>query len=645
MALRQRLLQDIAELQANPYPNIELCMQDDHLQQACLLLNPSGKPPLHLTIVFGKQYPLKAPHVTIQTMIHHPNVFNSGYICASILNTEDGYTPAYTLKGIAIQLLSFFSSDYITQEGGRLNIDLKSWDRNMREVYGERVNSYCCVKCGFGRIKPLGGGSVASEKDMLANPFAKQRKLDPGDDTNSPGSVPAKGAMEIEKTNQPRLIDRILTLPDEISLLIFAELETKDLLAAAKVCQKIGDLVTSYDFIRMRELQCFCLKETFLEAKLGVGVNISGRGKQGMLGSEFDLLSQQAFDKFHVRRSIQGLLFEHWLPLPISRRHWRSVRADVDASLTKLAQGANIPTSEANVGVLYSFMSDIVVKLSNEAKETWGDRPKSTLTYASEKAVESYFGLFHLLLCIATENDQSVRDANRNLLRFLGGATSKDAFPSLGHLLVTVLITKQGLTDELTLAIIKEAILRNVVWMLDTKGAGVAELSYLEPSAISDYRLQKTFEASKTSYRLLMFLALFYRTARPPGVPLNTLCDEMFDKHGAPPSGTAERLAKNIRHIRTVGNFPEFFKAMGLKDMPSKENLCTFLKKTIEKSVMLGYSRWALTQGQALAIRRVREPSVEVAEGVGVSVKDEEVLTRREIGFFPGKKKGGGGRG
>lgn len=140
-----------------------------------------------------------------------------------------------------------------------------------------------------------------------------------------------------------------------------------------------------------------------------------------------------------------------------------------------------------------------------------------------------------------------------------------------------------------------------------------------------------------------MLLSLFYRIARPPGVPLTTLHDEMFDKHGALPAGTAERLTKTIRHIRTVGNFPGFFKAMGLKDIPSKENLCTFLKKTIEKSVTLGYSRWALTQGQALAIRRVREPGVEVAERWGVSMKDEEVLTRREISFFPGEKKGGEG--
>ena len=438
---------------------------------------------------------------------------------------------------------------------------------------------------------------------------------------------------------QLRLIDRIIALPVEILSLIFAELDTMDLVAAAKVCDKISKVVTSFDFIRTREVQCFCFKENFLKTKLGVGVYASRGGRQDMLESEFDLLSQQAFENFGIRRSIQGLPFEHWLPLPISRGHWKSVRADVGASLGKLAQAARIPSSEFNVKVLYAFINDVFVKLSNAAGGYWGDRPKSTLTHASEKVVESYFGLFHLLLCLATENHQIVRDANRHLLRFLGGATSKGAFPSLGHLLVTALISEHGLTQETTLAIIKETILRNIVWMLDSKGAGMAELSYLELTPISEYRLQKTFEASKTSYRLLMFLALFYRTARPPSVTLPDFPDNIFDKHGAPPAGTAERLAAEIRHIRTVSGFPKFFTAIGLQEMPSKENSCCFLKKTVEESVRLGYSCWPISQGQALAIRKVKEPRVEVKEGLDIGSTAKQIPMRRGVSFFPQRRR------
>ena len=339
-------------------------------------------------MTFGPDYPLKAPKITIESQIYHPNVFGS-YICASILNTEEGYTPAYTLKGIAIQLLSLFSSERIEQVGGFTKVNVDDFGHRMREVYGEKVSSYCCGRCGFGRNQPLGTESVASGQDLFAETSVEQADLDLEDPPSTSDCVPAQATTNVNKIQQPRLIDRILALPDEILLLIFANLNTKDLLSAAKVCSKTGDVITSYDFIRVRELQCFCLKESFLEAKLGVAVRISRHGRQRTLALEYDLLSQQAFDEFCVRRSIQGLPFEHWLPLPINRRHWRSVRVDVDTSLTKLAQGASITTGGANVRVLYSFMSDVVVKLSNEANAKWGNVIKITLTHASEKAVES----------------------------------------------------------------------------------------------------------------------------------------------------------------------------------------------------------------------------------------------------------------
>lgn len=646
MALHRRLLQDIAELQSDPYPNIGLSLQDD-LQEACLVLTPSGKAPLHLTVLFGEEYPLVAPKVTIQSQIEHPNVFGD-YICASILNTTEGYTPAYTLKSVAIQLLSFFSSERIEQEGGYQSIELNGY-RHHSFRYDQqdgRRNGHTCIKCGFGcgfgNRKITDKDSVVVGQEMRPNARVQQRQIIDLDESIGPHNgvtVGMQDSMTIDvrrhDQRQPRLIQRMLALPDEILLQVFSQLDTQDLLAAAKVCSEIGDFMNSYDTIRMRELQCFCFKDNFMRTKLGVGVHVNRKGKQGTLQSEFDLLSQQAFERFHVRRSIHGLGFEHWLPLPLSRRHWRSVSADVTASLTQLAKAAvMLNDSGLNIEVIYNFMSSVVVKLSGEAEQSWVDC-KSTLTHASEKAIESYFSLFHLLLCLATEQDQIVRDANRQLQRFLGGHTSKESFPNLGQLLVTVLVSDQGLTSDLTLAIIKEAILRNVVWMLDNKGAGMAELSYIEPCAVSEYRLQRTFEASKTSYRLLMFFALFYRAARPPGKSLSAIRDELFDMHGAPPKGAAKRMAAAIRDIRNVNSFPAFFKVMGLEKMPSKENFCTFLKRTIEDSVKIGYSSQPINQSQAFAIRKIRDPFAQQAKDVMLNVVAPQ---RASMSFFPGKQ-------
>ncbi|KAI4185686.1 MAG: hypothetical protein L6R41_003978 [Letrouitia leprolyta] len=179
-------------------------------------------------------------------------------------------------------------------------------------------------------------------------------------------------------------------------------------------------------------------------------------------------------------------------------------------------------------GVLSHFINDVVVNFSREAEGTLDRDPRSTLSHASKKAVESYFALSHLLICVATEHPKVILDTHSKIARFLDSKTMKTICPNLGHLLVAALISDQGLTQELTIAVTKETILRNVVWMLDTTDASTLEFSYLEPSPISDYRLQKTFGASRTSYRLLMFLALFYRHARISGKSVAAIRDDFL---------------------------------------------------------------------------------------------------------------------
>jgi hypothetical protein len=312
------------------------------------------------------------------------------------------------------------------------------------------------------------------------------------------------------------------------------------------------------------------------------------------------------------------------------------------------------------VEVLYHFMNTIVVQFSSEADRSFNrpaDQPdaRSTLTHASEKAVESYFALFHLLLCIATEDGAITDSANHMVSRFIAGPRSKAHFPDLGHVLVAALISDDGMTEDLSFHIIKEAILRNVVWMLDAKGAGMAELAYIEPTSVSDYHLTKTFEASRTSYRLLMFLKLFSSTARQPGKSLVQLRDELFDTHGAPPSSTSATMAQEIRRIRDINDFPNFLTAMGISDMPTKTEFSDFLKRTIGDSVAAGYLCMSMDQSQLYMLRQMREPNVGVSVVVDLSPRLEHWFDRggmwhgsRWTGpptFFSGRGSGGGGRG
>ncbi|EME84065.1 uncharacterized protein MYCFIDRAFT_152343, partial [Pseudocercospora fijiensis CIRAD86] len=544
--LLKRRLKDLNELRDKPYPGIRLHIDDADLNNACLVLEPEGETPLHLTLHFSKSYPLVPPDITIQSSVSHPNVFDDR-ICINILSSRDGYTPAYTLKGICIQMLSFFFSDSIEQmygeNGGK--VDRKQWQGTGADGYGDLVtkDTFQCNKCGFGASH----SHPASDQDVEMS-----------DAPTSESSLTSNGASSTTSADPSHVPTRLIDMPQELLLVICDHLDDESLLLAARAWNGFGRVMRQYNIIRTRELQCFTLKQGFNDLDLGIGVHIKGKSIQ----SEFDILSQTAFKNLQVRRSIQGLSFEHWLPLPIAQKHWLRVRNGIDNHFKGISSAANVAGSADKV--IYSFMNEVVVKLSLEAKDldTRGrgfnsfdgdEPPKSTLTAASEKAIESYFHLFHLLLCLACERPEIPNEANNTIKSFIAGSHDKQKVPDLGHLLIMILISEVDVTPELIKAIIEEAVTRNVVWMLDKRGRDMAELSFLETSAVSGYRLQKTFEASKTSYRLLMFLNVMRKVVRSTRthkqedgslkkLTLAELRDQLFDRHGAPPNGAAAKL-------------------------------------------------------------------------------------------------------
>ncbi|KAE9371322.1 hypothetical protein N431DRAFT_409913 [Stipitochalara longipes BDJ] len=684
--LKQRLLRDIAELQSKPYPNIELHVQDEELTQACLVLNADGYGPMHLTVTFPSNYPLAPPQIQMDSDVVHPNIFDT-YICASILNTTEGYTPAYTLKGIAIQLLSFFGSDKIEQVGGGYSVGLDRY-RARHSQSQAKLRTYTCAKCSFGRnatssaknynsgsptsreVPPSPPSSMSDEEvavqwpalhqsspskqPMILGRNARRRKAKENARSRARAAEMAPITPQITTPEAHTAVKKPkrmqdMELANEILLLICENLETEDMMALAEAWTRVGAVMTKYDVIRTRELQCFCLKKDYMSVKLGVGVAVSQKGTIHSFTSEFDLLSQEGFSTHKIRRSVHGVPFQFWLPLPLSRGHYNKARDDIRMSLSTLLSAANLG-GVPPVEVIYHFMNDIVVKLNTQAAEATVRSPHypyeevstGTMNQASEKAIESYFHCFHLLLCMAAEQPAIVKAANDLLRGFVQGKNSKADCPNVGTLLVAALVSDVEMSTSLIKSIIKETVTRNVVWMLDPKkGQNMPELAYLEPSAVSNYRLQKTFDASKTSYRLLMFLNLFRKTAvGNPRKPLAQLRDEAFERHGAPPRGSAKRLAESIKHIRTISNFPQFLAAMDIENV-SAEWFTNFLRECVEASVKKGYSKMPFSQGHALALRQRKEPGVEVAEGVYALHNVD--LSRAS--FFPNKYTGQRNRG
>mmetsp|Transcript_15974 Transcript_15974/g.40662 ORF Transcript_15974/g.40662 Transcript_15974/m.40662 type:complete len:99 (-) Transcript_15974:74-370(-) len=51
---------------------------------------------------FPEEYPSKPPKCKFVPPLYHPNVYPSGTICLSILNEDDGWRPAITIKQLLL---------------------------------------------------------------------------------------------------------------------------------------------------------------------------------------------------------------------------------------------------------------------------------------------------------------------------------------------------------------------------------------------------------------------------------------------------------------------------------------------------------------------------------------------------------------
>ncbi|KAM9921788.1 hypothetical protein OXX80_012058, partial [Metschnikowia pulcherrima] len=89
-----------------------------------------------VTITFPEDYPSKPPKVSFPPKFYHPNVYPSGTVCLSILNEQQDWRPAITLKQIVLgvqELLTNPNPDSPAQEDAWQNFSKE------RSIYEKKV--------------------------------------------------------------------------------------------------------------------------------------------------------------------------------------------------------------------------------------------------------------------------------------------------------------------------------------------------------------------------------------------------------------------------------------------------------------------------------------------------------------------------
>ncbi|KAJ3375215.1 hypothetical protein HDU92_000768, partial [Lobulomyces angularis] len=126
----KRLFKDLKDLAQSDdaLPGITVFPNLENMRKICLILTPVTGPfvgyRLHFKVHIPLDYPTAPPTVEVDIYLNHPNVYGD-WICCSILRDEvekfedgfiSGYSPAYTLKTFFLQILMFFSNEYVEQD-------------------------------------------------------------------------------------------------------------------------------------------------------------------------------------------------------------------------------------------------------------------------------------------------------------------------------------------------------------------------------------------------------------------------------------------------------------------------------------------------------------------------------------------------
>jgi hypothetical protein len=239
--------------------------------------------------------------------------------------------------------------------------------------------------------------------------------------------------------------------------------------------------------LEKRQLRCFFLGTPIDECTLGIGINYDSRTQT--LSSGLDLLSEEAFVKFGVRRSIRKQEFSFFLPLALTKPHFarakpriyeclKTLNAEVAlherrrvvtpvlstnplpsratsvashvvtrsaASVTISRPGAASPgvrssTSDLeSINVLFKLMNDLIKQYTRTAESildapSWSQRESLELTTenvqsligAAERSMPGYWTLMHLLVQLCKDDPNIAREARHRVKDFINNENRRN---------------------------------------------------------------------------------------------------------------------------------------------------------------------------------------------------------------------------
>lgn len=157
----KRLLSESKQLLKNPPPLIQAGPTHDSIfHWSALIQGPQDTPyefgVFIATLTFPSDYPLSPPTMKFETPILHPNVYEDGNVCISILHASgqdplgyelasERWSPVQSVEKILLSVVSMLAEPNAESPA---NVEAAKLFRNDKEEFNKRVRD--CVRLSLG---------------------------------------------------------------------------------------------------------------------------------------------------------------------------------------------------------------------------------------------------------------------------------------------------------------------------------------------------------------------------------------------------------------------------------------------------------------------------------------------------------------
>jgi len=492
----RRLMKDIKELAmcAGEFPNVSAAPLEDNIYLwHANVTAPDG--PLeglcvHMEFQFPTTYPRDPPRVKILTPISHPNVFGS-YICLTMLrkrskynkDDKDGWTGAYSVASILLQLQSFLFSENVPQEsydyrtGEKITTMKSNYVQFTRNI---KLSQFTCKRCchtGSRPHPPIGFkcqhvfGNVeeqyATEFEVWQRTCKKSEKIEHKQMRKAAKEkfIAEKMAQHAERQVVVAIEKTKDAFPSKVGPVLMEFLDPYEILMVGILYPSWSKIDEKYNLRDKYESSCFFTKLNYKEAALGYGVRVEYdpfKPKEiRQLASDLDLISWHAWKKLKHRISAWGNEEDLYVPLVLNHSHYKNSSKLMWQQLRKLASvsAGDEDHNERILDAICALMNSMVVgmlKIEGEVR-----------MHHSEKALQGYCR-FHQLLLQVCQEEPSIRElAESKVEQFIKNPRArhkKGGTPDLGRLLVMLSVSDKYSWDDIKRPFFEEVTVRQQKW-------------------------------------------------------------------------------------------------------------------------------------------------------------------------------------